>query len=108
MRPCGDGVIDFAALLTILAEANPTLNLSLETDRSHADNPPGTEALDMRVELYDEGFLAGHPDLTTQELVEYVSLIRGCEERMRSGAIPSIPEYAAQPFEFDEAIAFIG
>jgi len=32
MRPCGDGVVDFAALVPILLAASPALNLSLETD----------------------------------------------------------------------------
>lgn len=107
MRPCGEGAIDFAAVLPVLFKANPNLNLTLETDRSHDDNPPGTPPLDMLIEISDEKFLAGHPDLSVNELAEYLQMVRTYEARVREGSVPSIPEYQAKPYGFDEAIAFI-
>ena len=39
MRPCGKGVVDFHAIMPILAAANPDLNLSIENYESFADRP---------------------------------------------------------------------
>ncbi|WP_427888188.1 sugar phosphate isomerase/epimerase family protein [Kribbella sp. GL6] len=107
MRPVGTGAIDFASILPILNAANPNLNLTLETDRSHADNPPGTPELNMLIELDDQGFLDGHPDLTVSELSEYLRMVRDYERRVRDGEVPTLDEYRAQPYGFDEAIVFI-
>jgi sugar phosphate isomerase/epimerase len=106
MRPCGTGVIDFAALLTVIAAANPEVNLTLETDKSHDDDPPGTVPLDMYIELYESEFLDAHPDLTVTEFAEYVQLIHACDERIRSGQIPGRAEYASRPFGYAESVRY--
>ncbi|MGI9145321.1 MAG: sugar phosphate isomerase/epimerase family protein [Chloroflexota bacterium] len=105
VRACGAGVIDFGALLPILAAANPALNLSIENDESMDDRP--RQRTQVLIEIYDPAFLAAHPDLTEAEKLAYMDLVRGYEQRIADGAVPSFEEYAAQPFGYLEAVALI-
>lgn len=105
MRPLGDGVVDFREILPILAEANPTLNLSIENAESHDDRPKPTYR--MAIEIHDPQWLAGHPDLTKEELAAYLELIQAYTKRIASGEIPDRDTYAAQPFGYAETVAFI-
>ncbi|MDO9415501.1 sugar phosphate isomerase/epimerase family protein [Pararhizobium sp.] len=115
-RPCGGGIVDFAAILPILAEANPSLNLSLEVaasveDRRRKANPR------QCIEIDDPIWRAGHPDLTSEELEAYMAMIDAYETRVASGEIPGwetyertqygYPTYEHQSYGFDEAIGFI-
>ncbi|MEU6658848.1 sugar phosphate isomerase/epimerase family protein [Streptomyces sp. NPDC046821] len=104
MRPCGTGVVPFDELLKVIAEANPTVNLTIENDEARE---PGVDPLIMLIELYGPEFLRGHPDLTTEEFAAYHELLRSYEERVRSGAVPDLAEYAARPFGYAETVAYI-
>jgi sugar phosphate isomerase/epimerase len=104
MRPCGTGAVDFAAILPIILAANPTINLSMETDQART---PGAVPLDMLIELYNPEFLAGHPDLSEPELAQYKALIQSYEGRIAAGTELSIDEYLAQPFGYDECVRYI-
>jgi sugar phosphate isomerase/epimerase len=99
MRPCGDGVVDFAAVLPILAEAKPDLNLSIE-------NPTNRSPLNY-VQIWDPVWLAAHPDLTTDELAAYVHLVKRYEERVAHGEVEHPDAVQARPFGYDEAVAYI-
>jgi sugar phosphate isomerase/epimerase len=98
MRPCGQGLIDFEAVLRVLATYTPTLTLTIENP-----NERGLSTL----EFFNPAWHASHPDLTTAELAEYVGLVNGCQERIASGAWPDLPSYHAQPFGYAEEVAFI-
>jgi sugar phosphate isomerase/epimerase len=76
-RACGDGVVDFRAVLEILAAHNPELNL------------------------------ANHPDLTVEEYAAYLELVQSYSRRIASGEVPDWDAYVEAPFGYDEAVATI-
>jgi len=116
-RGLSEGIVDFREILPILAEANPDLNLSLETEPSSDDRPRSAANLRQCIEIYDPDWLAGHPDLTVVELAAYLKDIHAYEERVRSGEIPDwvgyeekffgYPSYEHQSFGEPIAIDFI-
>ncbi|MEU6657896.1 sugar phosphate isomerase/epimerase family protein [Streptomyces sp. NPDC046821] len=105
MRPFGNGVMPFDEILPILAEANPAMNLTIENAESADDFPrrPGPAL----IEVYDREFLAGHPDLGVEELAAYLEMVHAYEQRIASGEVPDIEEYAARPFGYTQAVQFI-
>ncbi|MBY5819941.1 sugar phosphate isomerase/epimerase [Rhizobium leguminosarum] len=115
-RPVGGGIVDFAAILPILAEANPRLNLSLEVAQSVVDKPRKANPR-QSIEIDDPIWRAGHPDLTADELAAYMAMVDAYEKRVASGAVLDweayessrygYPTYEVQSYGFDEAIAFI-
>lgn len=115
-RPCGDGIVDFAQILPILAKANPDLNLSLEIAQSTEDNRRKANPRQC-IQIDDPVWRAGHPDLTTEELDAYFALIDAYAMRVAGGEILDwegyeasnygYPSYENQPYGFTEAIAFI-
>jgi len=88
-RPCGEGVVDFDAVLPVLVSSRPSLNLSIENQ---------TDARVNTFEFFNPAWHASHVDLSTAELAELVGLIR----RESAG---SLAEYAARPFGHAEAVA---
>ncbi len=108
LRPCGDGVVDFRAILPILAKANPTLNLSIEPDESFADRPRVSPR--MLIEIADPAWLAGHPDLTVEEYAAYMKMVHDYAGRIAGGEIRDHASYAAwalDAFLYDEAVLYI-
>jgi sugar phosphate isomerase/epimerase len=105
LRPCGTGVVEFAELLPVLAAANPTLNLSIENDESLDDRPRSREL--TRIEIHNRDFLAGHPDLTDEELAAYVAMVEDFDRRVEQGEAPSPAQYAAQAFGYAETVTYI-
>ncbi|HEY9290067.1 MAG TPA: sugar phosphate isomerase/epimerase family protein [Microlunatus sp.] len=108
MRPNGEGVVDLDAILPILEAANPGLNLSLEL--ASARPVPAVRSGSPRrleVSLYDPAWLAGHPDLTVEELAAYLGLVQQYESRATAQGLPNYSEYAAAPFGYDEAVTYL-
>ena len=115
-RPCGEGIVDFTAILPILAAVKPTLNLSLEIAQSTDDNPRRAYPRQC-IQLDDPQWRAGHPDLTPDEENAYLSMVDAFEVRVASGEIADwetyesthygYPDYQHQPYGFQEAINFI-
>ncbi len=105
VRPCGQGVVDYAELIEILYRANPHLNLSLEIVQSHDEAPPSGNPNLM--EIRDPSWLAGHPDLTAEEIEAYADLARVYQARIASGELPDAETFAALPYGEDEAMAFL-
>jgi sugar phosphate isomerase/epimerase len=87
VRPCGEGVVDWAALLRALGEHCPDLNLSIEDHKGL-----------MAVPIFDPDWRAGHPDLTVNELAQAVQLAWRCQRRIAAGDLLAPPEYEAIPF----------
>lgn len=103
-RPCGQGVVDFPAVLSILDAARPGLNLSIENPpigNTHARSPISP------IQIFDQVWLAAHPDLAVEELASYVRLVRRYEERLARGEVADIATYQACPYDYAEAVAYI-
>jgi hypothetical protein len=115
-RACGTGVVDFPAVLSILAEANPALNLSLEINQSTDDNRRKANPRQC-IQLDDPVWRAGHPDLTSEELEAYIVMVDAYERRVATGEIQNwedyeacnygYPTYEHQTYGFAEAVAYI-
>lgn len=108
MRPCGEGVVDFRAVLPIIAAANPSLNLSIENYESFADRP--RKVTRMIIEIADPDWLAGHPDLTPEEYAAYIEMVRVYGERIASGQVPdrkSWAEWVADNYGYAETVDYI-
>ncbi|WP_394525492.1 sugar phosphate isomerase/epimerase family protein [Paenarthrobacter nicotinovorans] len=105
LRPCGDGVVDFRELLPILLRENPDLNLSIENAEYYENSEPPLYT--MHIDIFDEGWLDGHPDLTVREFAQYIEMVKDYEQRITSGDQPTLGEYRARPYQFDDAIAYI-
>ncbi|QYA05039.1 sugar phosphate isomerase/epimerase family protein [Rhizobium sp. B21/90] len=115
-RPCGNGIVDFSAIIPILAEANPALNLSLEVAQSTDDNRRKANPRQC-IEIEDPIWRAAHPDLTATELEAYFAMIDAYDVRVRSGEVMDwqayesskygYPTYETQSYGFNEAIGFI-
>ncbi|GAA3085548.1 sugar phosphate isomerase/epimerase [Kribbella aluminosa] len=105
LRPCGTGVVDFGEVLPIILDANPALNLTIENYESYEDRPRQPEK--WLLEIYEAEFLAAHPDLTVPEFAAYLELVHRYESRIAAGELPDLETYAAQPFDYAEAVASI-
>ncbi len=115
-RACGEGIVDFAAILPILAEANPDLNLSLEMAAS-CDDKPRTANPRQCIQINDPVWRAVHPDLTAEEYEAYMEMVDAYEHRISGGAIEDweayerrnygYPSYAEQSYRYTEARAYI-
>jgi hypothetical protein len=97
-RPCGQGLVDFDAILPLLANHRPDLNLSIE-------NP--TERSLTTFEFFNPEWHASHTDLQTTELAELVSLINTCQGRIASGEWQDLVTYHEQPFRRASGVAYI-
>jgi sugar phosphate isomerase/epimerase len=98
VRPCGQGVIDWEAVIGTLRAANPDLNLSIEMTN---------DRLLMGVQIFHPVWQDAHPDLTVSELASLVRLATSCEQQVRAGAMPGLASYHAQPFGLAEKGAFL-
>jgi sugar phosphate isomerase/epimerase len=105
LRPLGGGVVPFEEVLPVIAEANPTINLTIENAQSHADKAPSPTS--RVIEVFDPEFLDGHPDLTLQEYAAFLELVNGYEERVARGDVPDFASWAAQPYGYEETVRFI-
>ena len=73
LAPCGEGVLDWAALLDVLTKANPRLNVSIEGAGSHRGR--------LRMPISDARWHTGHPDLDADEFAEVCALADRYAER---------------------------
>ncbi|UDF32661.1 UNVERIFIED_ORG: sugar phosphate isomerase/epimerase (plasmid) [Roseateles sp. XES5] len=115
-RPVGQGIVDFEAILPILAQANPDLNLSLEVAQSTADNRRRPNPRQC-IEIDDPVWRAAHPDLTAEELDAYLAMVDAFGKRVTAGEIPDweayeasqygYPTYEQQSYGYAEAVVFI-
>jgi sugar phosphate isomerase/epimerase len=105
LRPCGTGVVGFDEILPILAAANPDLHLTIENAQSHIDKP---NVIPPRlIDVWNPDFLAGHPDLTVEELAAYLHMVHEYADRCERESIPDQTTYAAMPFGYDETVRYI-
>lgn len=96
----GTGVVDYGAILPLLQQANPALNLSIECTRSPgASGGPG----DILIEIYDPDWHESHPDLSKAELAAYFELVAAS---MRGGTERG-PDSTAGTCTYDDVVADI-
>lgn len=108
LRPCGAGVVDFNAILPILAKANPNLNLTIENAESFDDRPRTPSRL--VIEIADPLWLEGHPDLAAEEYAAYIQMVQAYGDRIASGEVQDYDSYtkwSVEHYRFDETVKFI-
>jgi sugar phosphate isomerase/epimerase len=96
LRTCGQGVVDWATILSLLGQHSPKLNISIEDYRGlHT------------IQIYDPLWQQLHPDLTVAELADLVRLAKVCERWMASDAILDPSAYRILPYAESEKLASI-
>ncbi|MEW1861278.1 TIM barrel protein [Streptomyces sp. NPDC088194] len=93
--PCGLGVIDWAGLLGALLEHAPDLDASIE---------PAGPTLAIPIGIADESWRALHPDLVEDEVTELVRLADDYARRSADGAVPSVEDFRATPFDGEDFV----
>jgi len=104
-RVCGEGIVDFAAILAIIAKANPGLNLSIENDQPYDDTP--RPHVPIHVEIDHPDWLAHHPDLTPTEFAAFRDLIAEGDAKIARGETEGIETNARRRPGYAETVAFI-
>ncbi|WP_137921725.1 sugar phosphate isomerase/epimerase family protein [Hydrogenophaga sp. 2FB] len=94
MRPCGAGVVDFDAILPLVAAVKPDLNLSIENDQSFEDRP--REPVHMRIDVHDPDWRAAHPDLSQEEFDAFMALAEEGSRRIDHAEVPSFDAWRAR------------
>jgi sugar phosphate isomerase/epimerase len=84
-RACGEGIIEWGAILPILFQFAPHLHLSIEDHRGY-----------MLLEIDDPTWLDAHPDLTPAELAQVVHLAQQSEAKIVRGEIVPPAAYEAE------------
>jgi sugar phosphate isomerase/epimerase len=115
-RACGDGIVDFRAILPIIASTDPSINLTIEPAQSTADKRRAAVPR-QRIEIEDPIWLAAHPDLTSEELAAYKALVADYEKRIEAGEVADWetyernnygwPTYENQSYGYAETLVFI-
>lgn len=103
-RACGEGVIDFAAIIAALAAHNPGLNLSLECNQPRAEPPPVAPRV---IGMFDREWAASHPDLSVEEYAALLALAEPYRRRIEAGEVPDWAAYTQAPFGYAEAVGEI-
>jgi len=98
VRPCGQGVVDYDAILPLLYRHNPALNLTIENSSVHGRG---------LIQLWDPIWMASHPDLPPLEVAQFARLVKLCEVRIARGEVPSMDEYESSPHDYDFTVRFI-
>jgi len=87
VRPPGGGIVDWPAVLGILAAANPDLPVAIEDHKWLFD-----------VRVFDAEWHAEQPDLTAAELGRFVGYAASCQQRILAGCLEDPESYEAIPY----------
>ena len=98
MRPCGQGVVDYEAILPLLYKHNPKLNLTIENPNANGRT---------LMSIYDPAWHASHPDLTVAEFAEFIRQSHMCGEKIAAGEWLGLEEYDAIPMDYRRECWFI-
>jgi sugar phosphate isomerase/epimerase len=98
-RRCGEGVVDFRSILSILFDSNPDLNLSIE-------NPTARAPLFV-IPAFDPLWLAAHPNLSVAEYAAWIRLIRQYDDRITRGDVETLQAVQGRPFTYADAVSYI-
>jgi hypothetical protein len=97
-RPCGQGVVDYEAILPLLFEHNPSINLTIENSSVHSRG---------LIDIWEPVWMAAHPDLPPAEVAQFFRLVKGWETRAARGETPTFDAYEANPHDYDHSVRFI-
>jgi sugar phosphate isomerase/epimerase len=95
IRPCGDGIVDWSAVVSALVECNPNLNLSVECISIRDDAP---------IPIHDPRWRAAQPDQSTDELEQLEAYAARSEQ---DGVVGPERYYRTSVLSTDEQIEFI-
>jgi len=87
-QPVGRGAIDWPAVLPLLAARAPGIHLSIEDHKWLFD-----------ANIFDERWLAFHPDLTREELARVVRIAWQCQQRIDTGDLVEPARYETIPYK---------
>jgi sugar phosphate isomerase/epimerase len=85
LRPCGEGVLDWSAIVRTLVESSPAQCLTLEQHLGQFDT-----------ELFDPQWYEAEPHLSDAELGFLVRAAASCEGRVAAGLMPSLAELSQE------------
>ncbi len=91
--PPGQGALDWAAILPVLAQYEPDLPVSIEDHKWLFD-----------FHCFEPRWLALHPDLTREEFAAFMRLAWQCQKRFMAGELPD-PDVAEQTPHVEEVEA---
>ncbi|GAB2497133.1 sugar phosphate isomerase/epimerase [Streptosporangium sandarakinum] len=97
-RACGDGVVDLAAVLSLLLEHAPQVNLTIENTKGRDRNG---------IQIFDRRWQDLHPDLPLADLAGLVRLASVAERRMAAGELTPVDSYYAPPLGAEWERAFL-
>jgi sugar phosphate isomerase/epimerase len=103
--PCGQGAVDFAEILPVLAKARPQMNLSIENNESYEDRP--RTPIEMLIEAQDPVWRAAHPDLSAEEFDAFLSLAENSIARARAQGSQTVEAYLQNRPGYTETLATI-
>ncbi|MFN8525999.1 MAG: sugar phosphate isomerase/epimerase family protein [Chloroflexota bacterium] len=98
VRPCGQGVVDFDAILPLLARHRPAINLSIEN--------PSLRGRGV-IRVFEPLWQGAHPDLPLAEFAELVRLAHRGDRRIAAGEILDPAAYDALPYEYADEVVWI-
>ncbi|TDD91864.1 sugar phosphate isomerase/epimerase [Actinomadura rubrisoli] len=90
LTPCGDGLVDFAYVLSALARTAPAVNLTIENQESREDFPGPAPVTVLPIR--DPDFVGSHSDLTVAEFAALTDLVHdraSRDPRARASAAPA-------------------
>lgn len=87
VKPCGEGLVDFAAIFAILMQHDHEMHIQIEDHKGY-----------MPLNLYEENWLAMHPELELAEVMQLVKDARQFQAKQEAGQAPAPDEYEAVPY----------
>ena len=88
IRPCGQGIVNWLEVLSILHQHSPKLTLNIEDHKGY-----------QMIDLFSEAWRQHHPDLNLAEMGELIRLAQICQAKIQQGEIEAVEEYEAIPYE---------
>jgi sugar phosphate isomerase/epimerase len=98
VRPCGQGVVEYDAILPLLVQHNPLLNLTIESSSVHSRG---------LIDIWHPAWMPAHRDLPAAEVAQFFRLVKEWEVRAARGETPTFDAYEAGPHDYDHAVRFI-
>ncbi|MDI4643495.1 sugar phosphate isomerase/epimerase family protein [Cohnella hashimotonis] len=82
IKPAGQGIVEFEAVLKLIAEHEPKLHLQIEDHKGF-----------MHADLFEAAWRDAHPDLSLADTMALVRHARSCERRIAAGELPDPAAY---------------
>ncbi|MHB1483513.1 MAG: sugar phosphate isomerase/epimerase family protein [Saccharofermentanales bacterium] len=86
-RTPGQGMLDWEKILSALGHFSPELTLSIEDHKWL-----------FEMQIFDEQWIALHPDLTPYELAQVMKMAIKTENKLKNGEFPDVSDYESIPY----------